>query len=246
MTTRISIRPAVSVSRGFSLVELMIVIAIIVILVGLVLAVSTGLLRKSEDRVTRNVMQTLDASMREWQRQVDRPLTAQNTAAESGAYDVPFNPVLTNETNLLWPSSEGVLPPPYNSVLRAQRTIWLYELLGQQALARDMMSKLPEETFRRTRTAAAVPIFFSLKECLDGWGNPILAVFPGRLWVLGDVGTADLDGTIRSAQEIDVLGPAADVKAQCRNRQVLFVSAGPDGDLTTTADNVYSYGEEGQ
>ncbi|MFO0829718.1 MAG: prepilin-type N-terminal cleavage/methylation domain-containing protein [Phycisphaerales bacterium] len=241
-------RHAASAVRGFTLIELMIVIAIIVVLVGLVLAVTTSLLRKSEERVTRNIMQTLDAAMQEWERQVDRKITFQPTASATGAYDVPFNPNLQNITG----QSEGTMPAPYNSVLRAQRTLFLYELLSQQATVRDMLTKLPEENFRRVRTSAAVPVYFTIKEVLDGWSNPIYAVLPGHLFGsltsqgVNDTGSADLDGTARCAQEIDVLGAANDPKAQCRNRRVLFVSAGPDGDITTTADNIYSYGEDNQ
>lgn len=79
-------------------------------------------------------------------------------------------------------------------------------------------------------------------------------VFPGRLWVTGDAEQADLDGTIRSVSEDSgsVNPPAFGV---CRNRQLLFVSAGPDGKFTDDAatpeineraDNIFSYGQGGQ
>lgn len=240
--------------RAFTLVELMIVIAIIVILIGLVLAVSTALLRKSEERVTRAVMQNLDLAAKEWERQVDRPVTFQHATTEVGAWDVPFNPTLTSASNPSWPAAEGTLPVPYNSTLRAQRTVWYLDLISQQATVRDILAKIPEDNYRRIRTTAANPVYFTLREVLDGWGNPILAVFPGRLWGTGsnasgpivDPSPADIDGTIRCQQEIDVLGAANVVNAQCRNRQVIFVSAGPDGDITTGADNIYSYGEDSQ
>lgn len=237
------------IARGFSLVELMIVIAIIIVLIGLVLAVSTALLRKSEERVTRNVMQSLDLAVREWERQVDRPVTFQHAVAETGAWDVPYNPTLTSATKAGWPSGEGLLPPPYNTSLRAQRSLWFYDLIAQHSTAADILSKIPEDHYRRTRTTAANPVYFTLREVLDGWGNPIYAVFPGRLWGTGpsaDTNPADIDGTMRCQQEIDVLGAATVAAAQCRNKQVLFVSGGADGDITTTADNIYSYGEAWQ
>ena len=78
--------------RGFTLIELMIVVAIIVILVGLTLAVITPILLKNEDRTTRNILTQLDAAVQEWERTLDRRVTFQNATAETGNWDIPFNP----------------------------------------------------------------------------------------------------------------------------------------------------------
>lgn len=240
--------------RAFSLVELMIVIAIIVVLAGLVLAVGTIVVAKNEERVTKNILSMLDAAEKEWERQADRSITFQNLA-EAGVWDVATDPKL----DLLSGQPEGGLPEPYKSRLEAQRTVAALEVISREGTVRDVLAKLPpvgkEESFRRIRKALPNNTFqyFDLKEVIDGWGNPIYMVFPGRLWAGPLDGVQDLDGTIRSDQEKLVLGAGA--KAQCRNRQVLFVSAGPDGILvdapaTTSvneaADNVYSYGQEGQ
>lgn len=239
--------------RGFSLVELTIVIGVIIILVALVLAVTTAVLAKNEERTTRATLAILDASIKEWERQVDRRVTVPNDGSSAGTWDVPWDPLLTPNP----PPGEGQLPAIYRitsgaepNFLEFQRTIWLLELIAQQPTVRDVMTKIPEDSFRRIRVPQGSNfIYFTLKEVVDGWGTPILAVLPGREWTSADAAALrDDDGTIRTALE-QLLG------VSCRNRQVMFVSAGPDqrfnnvaatGDVDERADNIYSYGQEGQ
>jgi type II secretory pathway pseudopilin PulG len=244
--------------RGFSLVELTIVIGVIIILVALVLAVTTAVLAKNEERTTRATLAILDAAIKEWERQVDRRVTVPFSLAEgnTGNWDVPWDPNLQS----IQPAPalpEGQLPAIYRitsgaepNFLEFQRTIWLLELIAQQPTVRDVITKIPEDSFRRIRVPQGSNfIYFTLKEVVDGWGTPILAVFPGRDWTSADpVALRDTDGTIRTALE-QSLG------VSCRNRQVMFVSAGPDqrfndvpatGDVDERADNIYSYGQEGQ
>jgi len=227
---------------GFSLLELTIVIGIILLLAALVLAVSTSVIAANEKRKTRNTLAVLDAAMKEWERQVDRPVTFQNAANETGTWEIPFNPTVAQ---LQIPANAQ----PYNSDVNARRTAALLDLVSKQPDVEAILARLPEDTFRRIRAAGTTVVFSNVgKEALDAWGNPIRAVFPGRAFRPGDPGVADLDGTIRSASENDM-------GIVCRNRQVLFVSAGPDGivrDIPTTAaidesaDNLFSYGQEGQ
>jgi len=231
-------------SRGFSLLELMIVVAIIIILVSLVLAVMVPVLGKSEERVTKSVLTQLDTAMQEWERQVDRRVTFPGSAGDTGNWDVPFNPALTGE---------GGLAPPFNNSLPDQRTVWLLETISKQQQVREILAKLPVDNFKNVKLAGLG--MSALKHVTDAWGTPIVAVFPGREWSSGDLGDPDLDGTLRSASEDNINGnPTVTGFGICRNRQVMFVSAGPDGrfvDIASTTaderrDNIYSYGQEGQ
>ncbi|MHC4429152.1 MAG: hypothetical protein ACYS0D_11225, partial [Planctomycetota bacterium] len=91
---------------------------------------------------------------------------------------------------------------------------------------------------------------------LDAWGAPILVVHPGRvrdaMTYPGDGSAqADADGTLHTVGPYSESGCGA-----ARNRQILFVSAGPDGDFgnvdssspdydpDAARDNVTSYQPE--
>ena len=52
--------------KGFTLLELLIVIGIIVIIASLVLAVSSSVVRASEERATKNTLEVLAASEPRW------------------------------------------------------------------------------------------------------------------------------------------------------------------------------------
>jgi type II secretory pathway pseudopilin PulG len=237
-------RPA----AGFSLLELTIVIGIILLLAALVVAVSTAVIAANEKRNTQNTLAILDAAMKEWERQVDRPVTFQHAAGETGAWDIAFNPSIGD---LGIPAAviayNGVNDAPKQQLRRMARLI---ELISQQPTVATILARLPEGTLRRIRSVAQNPQYSDrAREVLDSWGNPIVAIFPGRARKNDDPPSLgnDPDGTIRTITESNAIF--------CRNRQVLFVSAGPDGafvDVASTggvdesADNLYSYGEEGQ
>ena len=59
-------------AAGFSLIELLVVIGIIVLLASLVLAVSGSVIRANEERATRNTLTVLDTATEEYERTLDR------------------------------------------------------------------------------------------------------------------------------------------------------------------------------
>ena len=86
-----------------------------------------------------------------------------------------------------------------------------------------------------------MPPYEYVREIFDPWNRRIGVIFPGRAATKTEVAAAaaspatiDIeDGSVRTMDE-HFLGI-------CRNRKMCFVSAGPDGDMGTTADNIYSY-----
>jgi type II secretory pathway pseudopilin PulG len=243
-------RPA----AGFSLLELTIVIGIILLLAALVVAVSTAVIAANEKRNTQNTLAMLDAAMKEWERQVDRPVSFQNAGNPpnptdpTGAgysYDIVPDPTIASlgiPAAVLQYNGSGDLQK------HRRRTVALIELIAKQPDVESMLARLPDDTLRRIRTQTTPVQYANVKEVVDAWGNPIVAIFPGRAFRTGESGTPEIDGSIRTVSEST--GPRS-----CRNRQVLFVSGGPDGILVDngstggideSADNLYSYGEEGQ
>lgn len=253
MTLRTHLVPAARpLRRAFSLLELMIVVAIIIILVSLTLAVITPVLLKNEERVTRNVLSQLDAAVQQWETSVQRRVTYQNSTSapdNSGVWDIAFSPT--------FPATPAA---PFNGTnqTRFVRTSKLLDLIAQDSAAKEILAKIPAGNFgnvKRATAAANGDQMMDAKGVLDAWGTPIVAVFPGRDWSSSDPSSVlkDFDGTIRCSAE-DGTTATTSGWGICRNRLVLFVSAGPDQSFvdvssTTTvderADNIYSYGQEG-
>lgn len=232
-------------AAGFSLLELTIVIGIILLLAALVVAVSTAVIASNEKRNTQNTLAVLDAAMKEWERQVDRPVSFQNATGETGAWDIVLDPTLAS---LGIPAAVTAYNGTGDLQKHRRRTVALIELLAKQPDVETVLARLPEDTLRRVRTPTTPVQYANVKEAIDAWGGQIVAIFPGRAFRTGDSGTPDADGSIRTVSEN--ASPRF-----CQNRLVLFVSAGPDGILVDNgstagideaADNLYSYGEEGQ
>ncbi len=62
-------------SRGFTLLEMVVVISLVLFLLGLTLAVGVNVIERSEISRTRNTIRLLDMALREWEAAADRKLT---------------------------------------------------------------------------------------------------------------------------------------------------------------------------
>ena len=259
--------------RAFTLLEILVVIGIIVIVASLVLAVSSSVARAGEIRKTEAALATLNSAVEEYERAIDRRITQYATptgAGVSGAgefWDIQqapaTPPVIVGPTQYTWP----VLPNPYAAIpapgdiphpssLVFRRTAHLIDLISKQTGAQAILLQLPSDLYRRMqKPGLSAPTFYELREVNDAWGNPIVAVFPGREWVPADQtlwGNPDPDGTIRTAGEKPNNGVSAGLDVVCRDRKILFISAGPNGKLLEPLpgqtistirddDNIYSY-----
>ncbi len=211
---------------GFTLVEVVVVIALIVLLSALVLGVGTAVVKSSEGRQTVLLLNQLDSAAKEWRLQADRDIELPEPAAAD--LDDLENPA-------------GSLELYLNRY---------FHLLQRPAALRDMLSKLNTDFATRFTYQDPNEPGHSLEtlRVVDAWDTGILVVLCGRTWVQGDAAPRDTDGTIRTDLE-GRLGFA-------RNRQTYFVSAGPDGKFgevsaagaafDQTRDNIYSQTPEFQ
>ena len=75
--------------RGFTMIELLIVIGLIALLVGLTATVGLGLMAKSQVNETENVLRLLDLAVSEWESLSDRKLSwGQPNVPPNAAYDM--------------------------------------------------------------------------------------------------------------------------------------------------------------
>jgi type II secretory pathway pseudopilin PulG len=245
---------------GFTLVELVVVVGIIIGLLSLVLAVSTLLIQQNEARQLESAFANLETAVQEYEQTLGRPITFQDRSDPSGAWDIDRTANLGVSGSIESPydqsASTGVTCPSCSSNSEplayrgwARFTVRLFSLLRGTQSAEDIIARLDPSLFVAVKQANGQPLSGNqeLSTLVDPWGTPVAVVFPGRKWKEGDTQILDADGTIRTYMENKM--------GICRNGKVLFVSAGPDGDIgcrggacgqtgprfEATLDNVYSY-----
>ncbi len=209
---------------GFTLIELVVVLGIILVLAGLVLAVSTVLIRRSEIRQVESMFELLDTAVAEFEQSRGRALNYGTRNNPSGArYDIPE---LTNVNY------------PYIN-------LFLLDRLVTHGPSREILSKVDAALYRTTTTnIPTTPSGYPPQEfwwgplprmeLVDPWGSRIAIIMPGRPWAQGDdPNLKDPDGTVRTLDEQN-FGP-------CVNRRIRFISSGPSRDIGKRDDNILSY-----
>jgi len=198
-------RPA----RGFSLVELTVVIGIVVLLAGLTISAGTAVVRNAEHRATETALVQLDAAVREWELLADRKLTWAEPGEQAEVHAVTPEVLIITE---------------------------ILDVVTRNAASRDLIAHIdPDLVYRYEDDTApwlSTPMersdvndrFVGSLTVLDAWGTPVYATHPGRPWTAADGQQdgleRDPDGTIRTLNE-QRYGTAP-------NRRIVFVSAGPD------------------
>ncbi len=227
-------------ARGFSLLELVVVMGIILVLIGLVLAVSGALTAGAEKRALEQSFAILDSAVQEWQQEMGREMTFRRTVPVAGFTTDPVT--LDHDQNPNTPMITlgwDVQEVPTAQADTQSRTF--LDVLLYSERPREILANLPEKLLRNAgfNTTTQQPI----QELIDPWGKPVRVVFPCREWGKGtgpDTGAADIDGTVRSLQETQL--------GSCLDRRIRFVSAGPDGvfgDITQpTSSTLYKLSED--
>lgn len=229
---------------GFTLVEVVVVIGIILFLVGLTLSVSVAVIEKSEIQQTETVLQLLDTAVKEWELTADRKLSWGDDGDPSGSvYDV--HPIPTT-------LEVFVISEILATVTRPTRVKEIIAQIDPEFVFRYEQSIYPPWIDEPLEEQQQDGPFVGSLTILDAWGTPIYATHPGRPFNPNlfpqDVppNQPDPDGTISTTNE-HKYGIA-------RNRQICFVSAGPDGNFGSldpsipfyydpegAKDNIYSY-----
>lgn len=234
------------VHGGFTLVEVVVVIGIIIVLAALTISVGVVVVEGSEVRQTETVLRQLDTALQEWQTHADRHVTwgsgdGYDMQIETGTESPVF--LVTELLNTIARSSDiqsivaGIDPDFVHTYRGGEYPEWI-----GSADEADM-----DDTWAVNNTGRTSSLGLAV---LDAWGQPFRISHPGCVdgsvgCVTITTGAVDADGTVRTGIENEY--------GIAKNRQILFVSAGPDGEFgdlsadpglevfAETSENVYSY-----
>ena len=243
--------------RAFTVLELVIVIGVILVLMSLALTVTSVVLAANDRRSVQSTFVLLDQALTSWESQAGREMTDGRRANPPGTPTVPDFTLGTNGPTAGFDVYEENFNTTYAICVVLER-------LATSPDSAEIIARLPSTAIRFvplngtnaveplptnwTQTTPQqdpnqMPPYASVREIFDPWNRRIGVIFPGRAATKAEVAAAV---TAPTSQGIDVEDGSVRTMDEhylgiCRNRKMCFVSAGPDGDMGTTSDNIYSY-----
>lgn len=237
------------------MLELVIVIGVILVLMSLALTVTSVVLAANDRRSVQSTFVLLDQAITSWESQAGREMSSGRRANPPGTPTVPDFTLGTNGPTAGFEIYEENFLTTYSICIVLER-------LTSSPDSADIIARLPSTAIRFVPLNGAnaveplptgwtstspqtdpnqMPPYASVREIFDPWNRRIGVIFPGRAATKAEIAAAAAapatidveDGSVRTTDE-HYLGI-------CRNRKMCFVSAGPDGDMGTTSDNIYSY-----
>ena len=209
--------------RAFTLLELLVAIAVVTVLVGVVLAIGYALGDRTDHQRTRDTIDILDTAMSEF-------------IGENGAptFGIDGEPTIAYHFQFQM------------DLHHLELTRQIIARLMRSDDGRAIIAAIPSARLKPKTTASGE----QSADVIDAWGMPIIVVFPGRPFQPSDNGVylRDADGTIRVPGGPAGMWASEVVYGACENKRPYFMSAGPDrqyGDLSgnprLSLDNLYSY-----
>lgn len=225
-------------SRGFTLVEILVVIAIIGILVTIGLAVASKVAAGGKARATENVLKTLDQALTEY------------IAAKEGKPPAYYRDERGNDVPMIDAGTTSGTIDPSLALFLAEAT----KTPAVQSIIAGIDSKFVENTSPVTSGGFQPSLIRGSLNTItvkDGFGNPIRFVHPAfhggygpsvkapsratRSFVVGGTDTA----YFRVAEPTGG-GTGNSDEGLCVNNRPYFYSAGSDGLAGTRDDNIYT------
>ena len=237
------------------MLELVIVIGVILVLMSLALTVTSVVLAANDRRSVQSTFVLLDQAITSWESQAGREMTAGRRANPLGTPTVPDFTLGTNGPTAGFDIYEENFNTTYAICVVLER-------LATSPDSAEIISRLPSTAIRFvplngtnaveplptnwTQTTPQqdpnqMPPYASVREIFDPWNRRIGVIFPGRAATKAEIAAAVTNPTLIDVEDGSVRTMDEHYLGICRNRKMCFVSAGPDGDMGTTSDNIYSY-----
>ncbi len=238
--------------RGFTLLELLIVVGVIAILVGLALAIGRSVSGRGKEVKTQELIKVLDTSMTEF-------VAASGAIPQKMVVDPRRTGPNTNG-NWLQPVADAYSPDTPGGMINS---VGLYMLqCDSQPSVASLFKNLDAKFMRELDSDGTGPDawdpFPTLRTVFDGWDRPIRYVHPASDGLVYGPwpNSSDPNAPVNTDDVYDPPPPGKFYRVAqlrrnneqggdsdggvCRGGQPYFYSAGPDGDPSTTADNVYT------
>jgi len=226
----------------------MVAIGIIALLAAITLNLSNSIMRKAEERQTKDVLRLVKLALVEWEIASDGKLTFEDFTYVDNCEDCSFD--VGNDDLLISPDfgfigvANGVMQTAME--YRMQDTM---EVIRQIESSDNILLELTGDNFIEDTEGTRILV--------DSWGTPIGVIFPGRYYA----DTSELAFAQDESGDLTIRDQAEDGLGSCMNKEPIFVSAGPDrtwgyrfqsnlgpgGDDIAKAlweaslDNIYSY-----
>ena len=146
---------------AFTLIEMMIVIAIIGLLAALTLGISSSVLRNSEIRQTENAVKILTMAMQEWELEMGRSMEFEGVpeSADTGMYDLYASGLID------YPgfNQQGIDNQVMTDAMKNRAVSFMY-VLTQSESATTVLAKMESDLIVKDNDGTFVA---------DAWGNPI-------------------------------------------------------------------------
>lgn len=253
-----AVRRSYTKAEAFTIVELLVVIAIIAVLITIALTVGARVVGGSKARQTTDTIRVLETMLNEYQstQQISPPLTVNHPDAKGSKQVIVIADAM--------PSGASGTDKPLDTVA------WFLVQMQDSSTAAGMIKSLGKALQPSYKDSAGkpqsyidqIPDGYAFNTVLDAWGRPIRYVHPAAdgvyerdIYNAGSPLNSILDraapasrnyapanGTlVRSTDKTKV--PLAERRSdggKCVSKSAYFYSCGPDGDPSTTDDNVYS------
>lgn len=222
-------------ARGFSLVELLVVIAVLGILIALTMTLAGGVTSAGKSRAATDTIRVLDQSVEAW------------TTASGDKVPKSYEgfKIVDGTWTVNKPGDWPELVPSLSLYIAA---------VSQEANARGAIESL-DPGIRNTEKFDTASLSTEIVKVRDPWGNEFRFVHPAYDGGWGDYydgsmvqtrgalsfPSPDMDAFTRVWRPDDgLVGDADEGICPGGGTRAYFYSAGPDGDPGTIADNVYS------
>ena len=216
--------------RGFTLIEMLVVLGIILLLIGISVTGFSQLAKHTKTQHTKAVLEAAKAMMNEYEASAGKVSQAAFRKQWDG-----FDQITTIDAKLNSLTGKNYSIPPYLFMPWQEYSDRVLGILLAVPNNKAIFDKLPSEQVRIVQWPAKPAVGIDFYELLDGSGHPLCFVPSAGLKNVHAGGTPGTTGVMQSVGILHTGGTLAP------NPRPFWMSFGPDNDPEAGDDNIYSF-----